>query len=191
MDTPFLSGTHVVTLDAKNRLSVPAALRNKISHETHGKDFYFTTGTNKVPWLYPSKYFEEASKLKKTGLEPGQAQSKQERKLVGTAILIESDSQGRLTMPLDDYGYMGFSAIKDVREFYLVGCINRLELWTRPEWDETRRQNAENPMQIQDEAIEENKQAAQPDVSSKPLMAITVEELTNVLTALNLIKKSA
>ena len=54
----FLAGTHELTIDAKNRLSIPFAIRRKLS-EDDGHSFYVVPGRrDRTLALYPEKYYE-------------------------------------------------------------------------------------------------------------------------------------
>src|SRR4051812_40930972 len=56
---PVLFGEYELTIDDKNRLPVPAAIRKVIDPEVYGEAFFLVVGQNRKPWLYPKRYYEE------------------------------------------------------------------------------------------------------------------------------------
>ena len=52
------------TIDTKNRLAIPAELRDVLDEATHGTAFVAAPGSNGTLWLWPERTFAElASKL--------------------------------------------------------------------------------------------------------------------------------
>ena len=54
----ILYGQYELTIDAKNRLLVPADIRRRLEPERDGTAFFIVTGDNGRLWLYPEKIYE-------------------------------------------------------------------------------------------------------------------------------------
>ena len=140
----FLHGQFEVSVDAKNRMLVPAAIRRRIKPESHGANFLMILGHNRKPWLYPDKFFEELVTEQKPVLTSGPAQANHDR-MLATAELIEIDSQGRVLIPTRNMEWLGLKGVKD---FYLLGCRHHLELWDKTEWEKERESMPARSMDI-------------------------------------------
>ena len=54
----LLTGEFELTLDDKNRLSIPAKVREQVPQEEYGVGFYLILGVNRILSLYPEKYYQ-------------------------------------------------------------------------------------------------------------------------------------
>ena len=122
----MLIGEYRHQLDDKNRLRIPAKLRNQL-----GSDYVVMKGTNGCLFVFSQKEMEETlnSKLRDLPLGDLQAQ-KSVRALFSSGYAVEEDSQGRFVLPpyLRD-----FANIK--KNIVSVGVGNRVELWDEDAWD--------------------------------------------------------
>ena len=142
----FLVGTYELTVDAKNRLSVPFNIRRKL--EEHS--FYVLPGLRKGTLaLYPEGYFERlrpvppAESLSSATHEWRQFEYSQ-------CALVDPDSQGRVLLPDRLLKRAGIG--KDVT---LIGVQDHLELWNREDFEAFENSQwsglAENRAQAMDE----------------------------------------
>ena len=136
MDAPFFWGQFSVGLDPKNRMLVPAEVRRQINPELHGKDFFLVVGSNRRPWLWCDKFYTYLIKQ-----QPSQLARKSDildyyRLSLGTAQLVELDNQNRILIPVRS---MDWTGLQDVKQFYLVGVQDHLELWQKSDWENERR----------------------------------------------------
>lgn len=142
----FFVGTFELTIDSKNRLSVPYAIRRKLNEDRDGHGFYVMPGSRRgTVAIYPEKYFEgmrpvpPAERLSPTASEWRQFEYSQ-------ASLLDPDSQGRLTLPKRLLDRVGID-----KEVALIGVQDHLELWDRQafnafedsKWDVFEEQRAE------------------------------------------------
>lgn len=128
----FLAGTHELTIDAKNRLSVPFAIRRKLSEEFDGHALYVLPGRRSGTLaLYPEKHFERLrrndpadDRLSEDAYEFRQFEYSQ-------CALLEPDGQGRVLLPERLLKRAGID--KDV---VLIGVRDHLELWRREQFEQ-------------------------------------------------------
>jgi MraZ protein len=127
----FFVGTYELTIDAKSRLSIPHAIRSKMNCDTDGRSFYVVPGQRRGTLaMYPERYFEQAraqipppEQLSEDGHEWRQFEYSQ-------SALLDPDNQGRILIPERLLKRAGIG-----REVTLIGVQDRLELWSRAEFD--------------------------------------------------------
>ena len=127
----FFVGTYELTIDAKNRLSIPHAVRTKMNCDADGRAFYVVPGQRRGTLaIYPERYFEQTrteipspEQLSEAGHEWRQFEFSQ-------SALLDPDNQGRILLPERLLKRAGVA-----REVTLIGVQDRLELWSRTEFD--------------------------------------------------------
>jgi len=124
---PYFVGEFDQKIDDKNRLSVSSALRDLMSSETDGTNFFLVLGKDGHLWLYPDRYFMKLmSRMKRSSLPSG------EREKVdlwfASARQVKPDSQGRVVLPEKS---MQRATID--REVTLVGNRDHIEIWPTAE----------------------------------------------------------
>ena len=127
----FFVGMYELTIDSKNRLSIPHAIRSKMNCDTDGRSFYVVPGQRRGTLaIYPERYFEKTraqipaeEQLSKQGYEWRQFEYSQ-------SALLDPDNQGRITVPERLLKRAGID-----REVTLIGVQDRMELWSRTEYD--------------------------------------------------------
>lgn len=129
---PVLIGEYELTLDDKKRLLVPAEVRRAIPAE-YGEAFYLVLGTNRVPWLWPARFYEDLVMQVPSDMIPGDDTLAFDQLLFGMASKIECDKQGRVLIADRILKRGGIE--KDVT---LVGVRDHLELWGRNAWEARR-----------------------------------------------------
>jgi MraZ protein len=130
----LLYGEYELTIDEKNRLLVPAEIRRQIDPERDGEAFFMVIGVNKLPWLYPERYYEDLVSRKPPDWVPAKRVLDFYHMNFGMASRLEWDKQGRMLIP-DKW-------LKENRlgkEVTLLGSLDHLELWNTSDWT-TRRQ---------------------------------------------------
>jgi MraZ protein len=127
----LITGTHELTIDPKNRLSVPASIRARLEAESHSNVFYLVPGV----WggslnLYPEKCFEAHVEERHGSLEPGEDKDILEAVFLAQATTLEMDKQGRLVLPqrMLDQAKVGKRAM-------LAGFRDHMILWDRLAYD--------------------------------------------------------
>ena len=112
-------GEYEHTLDQKQRLAIPAELREVMDEKVHGEGFIAAPGTNGSLWLWPEKTFAQLSQDLGGSLlgEPGLQDF--ERLVFSQAARVPLDSAGRVRIPdrlLAKFGLAGSIMILGVRD---------------------------------------------------------------------------
>lgn len=129
---PVLIGEYELTLDDKKRLLVPADIRRSIP-ESYGESFYLVMGTNRTPWFWPARFYEELVMQVPSEMIPGDDTLAFDQLVFGMAARIECDKQGRVLVPERVLKRAGIE-----RDVTLVGVRDHLELWGRAAWEARR-----------------------------------------------------
>lgn len=127
----FLTGTYELTIDNKNRLSIPFAIRRKLDGERDGHAFYVVPGRRRATLaLYPERYYEKLradlpadDELSDEAFGYRQFESSQ-------SALLDPDSQGRILIPERLLRRAGLD-----KEVTLIAVRDHLELWRRADFE--------------------------------------------------------
>lgn len=130
------TGTHDHTIDKKNRLAIPADVRNKIKREAgQPRDWdesiilYVTLGKDEALCLYTEKGYEKrAEELDHSEIDT-QELIDYETYFYAMTQEIEIDKQGRVTLPGDLLERSGLTS-----EVVLIGVKDHLEVRDRKTW---------------------------------------------------------
>ena len=137
-DLSMLMGEYHHNIDEKSRLIIPAKFRSEL-----GERFVITKGLDKCLFVYSetewNKLMQKVSSLQFTKKNVRAF----ERTFIGGASLIEFDKQGRIniTTPLVHY-----ANIK--KECVIIGVSERLEIWSKEEFESYMNDNEDNLEQI-------------------------------------------
>lgn len=137
-DLSMLMGEYHHNIDEKSRLIIPAKFRSEL-----GEKFVITKGLDKCLFVYSetewNKLMQKVSSLQFTKKNVRAF----ERTFIGGASLIEFDKQGRIniTSPLVHY-----ANIK--KECVIIGVSERLEIWSKEEFESYMNDNEDNLEQI-------------------------------------------
>lgn len=127
----FFVGAYELTIDAKNRVSVPFAVRSKMNADAEGRGFYVVPGRRpRTLAIYTEKHFEKmrqglpaADQLSDAAYEWRQWES-------AVAAFVDPDQQGRLLIPDRLLKKAGIG-----REVTLTGVQDHLEIWNRSDFE--------------------------------------------------------
>lgn len=129
----LFTGMSELTIDAKQRLAIPAKYRSQWNEGIDGKAWIC------VPWpegmllrLYPEGTFERIANLQNAGREtlmPSADQAQLEADFFSLAERIEPDSAGRLSLPKQHLELIGLPT-----EVVVIGARDRLEVRGRDAW---------------------------------------------------------
>jgi MraZ protein len=122
-------GEYEHSLDPKQRLAVPAELRDVMKPELHGEAFIAVPGANTYLWLWPEKTFQELSGALGGSLLGDEDMQQFERLIYSQAARLTVDSAGRIRIPdrlLQAFGLSGSVMILGVRD--------HLEICNPAEW---------------------------------------------------------
>src|SRR3984885_1561513 len=127
---PF-RGTFDHTLDAKNRLTVPARYRASLAE---GVVIAMPVDLKPCVGIWRPEDYERYTQRALAELPPLSPElSELERFFYGSSQDVELDAAGRIMLP----GFLAEHA-KLIREVVVVGAGDRLELWDRARWLEHR-----------------------------------------------------
>lgn len=140
---PVLYGEHDLTIDDKNRLLVPADIRKRMTPEVADDAFFLIVGLNRVPWLYPDRYYEDLVTRQAPDLTPGEELLAFDQMNFAMASRLEWDKQGRILIPDKTLKRTGLS-----RDITMIGVRDHLELWDREAWEAYRQTLMERSAEI-------------------------------------------
>jgi MraZ protein len=134
-------GEYVSKVGDKKRVSIPKKFRDEL-----GSDMILTRGyegslvlVNKQMWDKVASEIVNGSFINKNVRETS-------RFLVGSAIEVKADNQGRFVVPS---GLFDYAEIKS--ELVFIGLINWVEIWEKSKWQAKVEFLASNSEQIADE----------------------------------------
>ena len=135
--TMIFIGSSTHSIDAKNRLAVPAKFRTRMDPERDGTDFVIVPGqpADRL-WLYPDRYFEALASRARSGLIPDTDQMRYEQSYFPSVERADLDSQGRILIPERMLRRAGLE-----KEIVICGVRDHLEL-RRPQDFEKERDEA-------------------------------------------------
>jgi MraZ protein len=122
----MLLGEHDHSLDDKNRLTLPAKLRDEL-----GDGVVVTVGIDGCLSAYAAPEWEQlAGRIR--GLDPLSRESRMmQRHFFAQAVRADLDKQGRMVLPSRLLESAGIS-----REVTVAGVYDHLEIWDRAKWRE-------------------------------------------------------
>jgi len=144
MQRSVLLGEFAFTLDAKNRVAIPARLRPAFA-----EGVYLTRGFDRCLAAYPPDEWDRFV-AEQTGDLPAMSEKGREirRFLFANATFDQLDRQGRITVPAVLLGFAGLS--KDVT---VIGMHDHIELWDGAAWATYRKQMEEGADAAADQLV--------------------------------------
>lgn len=118
-----LIGCYNHTIDSKNRLFLPAKLRDYL-----GSTVILTRGLRNRLYMYTSEGWENF--ISKIDNDSDFVSNDETLYFLGNAQEVDVDSQGRVTVPQTLRSFFGIG--KDVT---IVGAGNKLEIWKTEDWE--------------------------------------------------------
>ena len=129
-------GTSAITLDSKNRITIPTRYRDELLSDCQGKMVCTVDIQHPCLLLYPLPEWEEIE-LKLCELSSMNPQERlAQQKLLGNASDCEIDKSGRLLIngPLRQHASLEKSII-------LVGQLKKFEIWREQAWQTQMQQD--------------------------------------------------
>lgn len=121
------TGTYELSIDPKNRLSIPSSVRSSMDPDKDGTCFYLVPGSRQgTLGLFGDKYYERYSEQYHASLPPAQEKEDFEDLFYSMASLLEVDKQGRVLLPQRLLDFAGISGAVT-----LTGARDHLVLWNR------------------------------------------------------------
>jgi MraZ protein len=120
------NGIHTPTLDAKNRLTVPARFRPQL--QAGGATI--TKGFEQCLQVWPTAVYDEIAQRAMAGINPFSPEARElNRHLFGNSQPTELDSAGRLGFPAPFLQFAGIT-----KDLVVVGAGQYFEVWDRERW---------------------------------------------------------
>ncbi|HRX84395.1 MAG TPA: hypothetical protein P5572_05185 [Phycisphaerae bacterium] len=118
------------TIDAKNRIQIPAEFRKVMDPEVHGEAFYLCPGErHNTLSLYPERTFHARAQSLRTDEMQGDEYLEFEQLYYSLASRLETDKQGRVVLPERQLGLVDLG-----KEITLAGVSNRIDVWKTAEY---------------------------------------------------------
>lgn len=130
---PVLFGEFDLNIDDKNRLLIPSEVRQRINQAEFGEGFFLVIGINRLPWIYPERYYEELATRAPADLIPAEAVLAFDQLYFARAHRLEPDKQGRVLLPEKTLRRANI-----MKEVTLIGARDHLEIYNRADWDARR-----------------------------------------------------
>ena len=120
----MLIGQYHHSLDGKNRLFIPARLRQNV------RRFIITSGLEGCLFIYtPENWKKITERLKALPLAKADAR-KFSRTFLSGASECHLDDQGRILIPKSLCNYANI-----IKEVIVVGVLDRIEIWSKNNWE--------------------------------------------------------
>jgi MraZ protein len=128
----IFTGHAELTIDAKQRVAIPAKYRAKLTPESDGSAWYCVPYGEKKLVLYTEKRFEEIAEQRDFKLMPDPVESELASKFFGMCERIDPDAAGRIVIPRlhREMAELGDDVV-------MIGCGKYIEIWDRKVWTET------------------------------------------------------
>lgn len=120
------------SLDAKNRLQIPAEFRRVMDPEIHGETFYLCPGErHNTLSLYPERTFHALAERLRTEEMQGEDSLAFEQLYYGLASRLDMDKQGRVVFPERQ-----LSLVELGKDITLAGARTRIDVWRTSDYAE-------------------------------------------------------
>jgi len=131
----IFTGEHEHTIDSKQRLAVPSAIRSQLDAKLHGEAFYVVTGPNGALWLWLEKDFERIADTLERSLMPSEELLDFDEMTFPDATRCELDKVGRIRIPERMLQRAGLGT-----NVIILGMRDHLELRDPAEWEAGRKE---------------------------------------------------
>jgi MraZ protein len=122
----MLIGEYETKIGEKKRIAIPKKFREEL-----GNNLILTRGYEGTLVLVNKKMWEKIAKEVIDGSFINKNIRDTTRFLVGSAVEVQADSQGRLVVPNSLYEYAQFQT-----QAIFVGLYNWIEIWDKKKWGE-------------------------------------------------------
>ena len=119
-------GGFVHSIDDKGRIIIPQKFRLLL-----GEKFVVTKGLDRCLWIFTEEEFRKLDERLKAQPVLNANAVRLQRFFSAEAVDGAADGQGRVALPVNLREYAGID-----RETMIVGAGNRIEIWSKPRWDE-------------------------------------------------------
>jgi len=139
----LLIGQYDHSLDKKNRIFIPARLRQNV------KNFIITTGLEGCLFIYaPDNWKKITERLKALPLTKADAR-KFLRTFLSGASECPLDDQGRILIPRNLCKYANIR-----KEVIVVGVLDRIEIWSRSNWERYQKEAEKKFVEVAEKLVD-------------------------------------
>lgn len=126
----MFTGEYHHTIDDKNRLAIPAPIRESIDVKTEGKGFYITRGLDTCLFMYTTNIWQNVvTRIEQLSFTNKKARQFQRLFFSKAQRIPDCDQQGRILIP---------QYLKDLariqKDVVIVGVSSRIEIWDENIW---------------------------------------------------------
>ena len=139
----LFTGKFELSIDAKQRLAIPARVRSLLERAGAGVALYLLPGANGTLWLWPQPTFERVAGEVEPTLTPPVEQMDFDEVTFPESERLELDGVGRIRLPQESIAEAGLGS-----RVLLVGMRHHLEIWDPNRWEERRREKSAQRQQI-------------------------------------------
>ena len=139
----LFSGKAELSIDAKQRLAIPAKTRSMLEQARAGNVLYVIWGANGVLWLWPERTFEMLTGELAPTLTPSQEEMDFDGMTFPETQRLELDSAGRIRVPQELLEEAGLG-----NRVILLGVRHHLEIWDPTLWAAQHREKAHRRPEI-------------------------------------------
>ncbi|MFA6046173.1 MAG: hypothetical protein WC718_14410 [Phycisphaerales bacterium] len=125
----IFTGFAEITIDAKQRLAIPAKFRGLLNPATDGNAWFCVPWSGQGLMLYTEAMYNQIAGRAEGTLTPGEDEQDFESSLFGLTERLEMDSAGRITLPK-----LHTDLTKLTNEVVVVGSRYRLEVKDKAAW---------------------------------------------------------
>ena len=125
----ILTGEYELTLDGKNRILIPARIREQLPQES-SVSFYLIFGVNRILSLYTEEYYQRIALAEAPRKVAPDEWLTFERVNYALAGRVELDRQGRVLLPEKSIRRAGLK-----ERVTLIGVRDHLEIWNQQDWE--------------------------------------------------------
>lgn len=126
------SGKYYYSVDPKGRVMIPAPLREIISANYSDKLYVTIAPADKCIQIYPQEEWSALMERVRGLAQSNKAVKRFRRTVIGSAVEVTMDKQGRLQVPVSLREDTGIKS-----EIVVVGQLDKIEVWDRAEWDKS------------------------------------------------------
>lgn len=139
----MLIGQYDHSLDGKNRLFIPAKLRQNV------RKFIITSGLEGCLFVYtPDNWKKITERLKALPLTKADAR-KFMRTFLSGASESDLDDQGRILIPRNLCSYANIR-----KEAIVVGVLDRIEIWSKSNWERYRKEAEKKFVEVAEKLVD-------------------------------------
>lgn len=134
------SGSHAVTMDAKGRLAIPARIRDQLVADCGGRIVVTAHHEERCLLVYPeSQWLLLAPQIQALPNIQSASARKLQRRLLGNAVPLELDANGRVLLPPTLRDFAGLE-----KDLIVAGLGHRLEIWAEAAWAACNEDNGDS-----------------------------------------------